>query len=36
MKRREKNEVDIGKMFVHDMENMFTPKYIINFPTKQH
>ncbi len=31
-----KNEVTIGKMFIHKTGTMFNPKYIINFPTKKH
>jgi len=29
-------EVTLGKMFVFDMGKMFNPRYIINFPTKNH
>jgi len=29
-------EVAIGKMFVYSTGKLFSPKYIINFPTKQH
>lgn len=29
-------EVQIGKMFVSHTQDMFGPKYIINFPTKKH
>ena len=28
--------VRIGSMFVHDLERLTNPRYIINFPTKQH
>lgn len=31
-----KNEVRTGKMFVFETGNIFNPKYIINFPTKNH
>jgi len=30
------NEVIIGKMFVYETGEMYNPKYIINFPTKNH
>lgn len=30
------NEVQIGKMFVVETGNLFPPKYLINFPTKNH
>lgn len=29
-------EVDIGRMFVTENEGLFGPRWIINFPTKQH
>ena len=29
-------QVRIGRMFVHKRNDMFYPKYIINFPTKRH
>ena len=29
-------EVEPGRMFVHEMERLDWPKYIINFPTKRH
>lgn len=29
-------QVKIGKMFVYKTESFFDPKYIINFPTKDH
>jgi len=32
----EKNEIDIGKMFVTSTNRFNGPKYIINFPTKKH
>lgn len=32
----EKQEVEIGKMFVHTIHDMFGDRYIINFPTKKH
>ncbi len=25
-----------GKLFVHSLNNVFNPRYIINFPTKKH
>ncbi len=31
-----KGQVSIGRMFVHKQNDMFYPKYIINFPTKRH
>ncbi len=31
-----KGQVRIGRMFVHKQNDMFHPKYIINFPTKRH
>ena len=31
-----KGEVRIGKMFVYKTNELFNPKYIINFPTKRH
>lgn len=31
-----KDQVRIGRMFVHKRNEMFYPKYIINFPTKRH
>lgn len=30
------NQVVLGKMFIHYLGGLATPKYIINFPTKQH
>ena len=30
------NEVQLGKMFVHQTGQLINPKYIINFPTKGH
>jgi len=30
------NKVVIGKMFVYKIQDLFNPKYIINFPTKNH
>ncbi len=32
----QKGELRIGRMFVHKRDEMFYPKYIINFPTKRH
>jgi len=32
----ERGEVQIGKMFVYDLGELFCPRYIINFPTKKH
>jgi len=29
-------EVFPGKMFVHDLNTIYNPRYIINFPTKRH
>lgn len=29
-------EVQSGKMFIHAHSSLFSPKFIINFPTKQH
>lgn len=31
-----KGEVQLGKMLVFEMDSMINPKYIVNFPTKQH
>ena len=31
-----KGRVRIGRMFVHNQNDIFYPKYIINFPTKRH
>lgn len=31
-----RNEVVTGKVLVYKIEPLFNPKYIINFPTKQH
>jgi O-acetyl-ADP-ribose deacetylase (regulator of RNase III) len=31
-----KGLVEPGKMFIHDRNSLFQPKYIINFPTKRH
>ncbi|MFH1020847.1 MAG: macro domain-containing protein [Pseudomonadota bacterium] len=31
-----RNEVIIGKMLVYKIQDLFLPKYIINFPTKNH
>lgn len=30
------NAVTLGTMFVHETGSLFNPKYIINFPTKDH
>lgn len=30
------NSVVIGQMFVHEIKSLSMPRYIINFPTKQH
>jgi O-acetyl-ADP-ribose deacetylase (regulator of RNase III) len=32
----ERGEVKIGKMLVHDRGSFFNPRFIVNFPTKQH
>lgn len=32
----DKKEVIPGKMFIYDLNSIFNPKYIINFPTKRH
>ena len=32
----ERNGVALGEMLVYETNSMFNPKYIINFPTKQH
>lgn len=32
----ERNEVKIGKMFITERGRLFSPHYIINFPTKEH
>ena len=32
----EKRKVKVGKMFVFRTNSLFNPKYIINFPTKDH
>ena len=29
-------EVQPGTMFVHDLNSLYLPRYIINFPTKRH
>ncbi len=31
-----RDEVQPGRMFIHDMEGLTNPRYIINFPTKRH
>ena len=31
-----RNEVVPGKMFIHELNQLTNPKYIINFPTKRH
>ncbi len=31
-----RNEVQPGRMFVHQREQLFNPRFIINFPTKRH
>lgn len=30
------DDVRLGQMFVHQIDSMFNPKFIINFPTKNH
>jgi O-acetyl-ADP-ribose deacetylase (regulator of RNase III) len=30
------NQVQPGKMFVYDLNRLYNPRFIINFPTKQH
>jgi len=30
------NEVQSGKMFVYDLNRLYSPRFIINFPTKRH
>jgi O-acetyl-ADP-ribose deacetylase (regulator of RNase III)/uncharacterized protein YwgA len=30
------NEVQIGRMFIHDLAQLHNPRFIINFPTKRH
>ena len=30
------NELKLGRVFVFDMGQMFNPRYIVNFPTKDH
>lgn len=32
----DRNDVQPGKMFVHDLARLENPRYIINFPTKRH
>ena len=32
----DKGEFQLGNMFVYSLESLFNPKYIINFPTKNH
>ena len=32
----DRKEVQLGKMFVYDLARLENPRYIINFPTKQH
>ena len=34
--RCKRNEVQPGRMLVFETREMFTPRYIINFPTKRH
>lgn len=35
-KASKKNKVEIGKMHIVELNNLVGPKYVINFPTKQH
>lgn len=30
------NQVQPGKMFVYDFDRLYSPRFIINFPTKRH
>lgn len=30
------NQVKPGKMFIHDLNRLYNPRFIINFPTKRH
>lgn len=30
------NQVQLGKMFVYDLNRLYNPRFIINFPTKRH
>lgn len=32
----DKNELQPGKMLVHDLNRLINPRYVINFPTKRH
>lgn len=32
----DKRELRPGKMFIHDLDRLSNPRYIINFPTKDH
>ncbi len=32
----ERDEVQVGRMFIHDLGQLLNPRYIINFPTKRH
>ncbi len=36
VKACEEEQVAPGRMFVHDMGELYRPRYIINFPTKRH
>lgn len=31
-----RGEVEIGRMFVHDLQSVSNPRFVINFPTKRH
>ena len=32
----DKKELQPGKMFIHDLNRLLNPRYVINFPTKRH
>jgi len=31
-----RKELQPGRMFIHDLNSLYNPRYIINFPTKRH
>ena len=32
----DRKELQPGKMFIHDLNSLYNPRYVINFPTKRH
>ncbi|TFH46445.1 MAG: Appr-1-p processing protein, partial [Lysobacterales bacterium] len=32
----DKKELKPGKMFIYDLNRLYNPRYVINFPTKRH